>query len=438
MDDILAARSQMAMSLAFHMVFATFGIGLPLLATIARAWGLLRGEPGWGEVARQWGKGTAILFAVGAVSGTVLSFELGLLWPTFMERAGPIIGLPFTLEGFAFFFEAIFLGIWLYGWDRVPPWAHLLSGVGVSVSGALSAAFVVCANAWMNTPVGFELAPDGTLLSVDPLAALLNPAAGGQVLHMLVAAYLATAFAVAGVHAWYLRKDRGDHEFHARALTVALGTGIVMALAQPLTGHVIGEQLAHQQPLKLAALEAHWETGRAVPFTVGGWVDEQAEQTRYALSIPYLLSFVATGDLQGEVPGLKDFPREDWPPVAVAHYAYQVMLMSAGVLVLTALAGAGLWARGRQVPTQRPWLTWLVLASPFGMLGIEAGWTASEVARQPWVVRGYLRTADAATSMPGLEVPFLMFTMLYLFLGAMTVLLLRRQFHHAPGYGDHP
>ncbi|MEQ1506942.1 MAG: cytochrome ubiquinol oxidase subunit I, partial [Myxococcota bacterium] len=424
MDDLLAARSQMAMSLAFHMVFATFGVGLPLLTTCAEGIGLVRRDPAWIELAYRWGKGTAILFAVGAVSGTVLSFELGLLWPGFMAHAGPVIGMPFSLEGFAFFFEAIFLGIWLYGRDRIGPVAHWLAGLGVTVSGAASSAFVVCANAWMNTPTGFTLGPDGAVIDVDPVAAMFNPSWFGQVLHMAVAAPLATGFAVAGVHGYYLLRRRGDVGFHTRALALALAVGGLAAAAQPLTGHVLGEQLAHTQPVKLAALEGLWDTTRRAPFTVGGWVDEAAETTRYGLELPGLLSFVATGDLDGEVLGLRAFPPDERPPVAVTHLAYQLMLASAGILGGTAALFGAVAAARRRIPTDRWLLLVVVAASPWGMIGIEAGWTATEVGRQPWVIRGFLRTADAVTPMPGLAAPFALFTALYVFLAVMTVILL--------------
>lgn len=444
MDDLLAARSQMAMSLAFHIVFAVFGVGLPLLAAGAEGLGLALTRAGrddegaaWIALARRWGKGTAILFAVGAVSGTVLSFELGLLWPAFMAHAGPVIGMPFSLEGFAFFFEAILLGIWLYGWDRTPALAHWLAGVGVAVSGAASAGFVVCANAWMNTPAGFTLGPDGALADVDPVAAMFNPSWSGQVAHMLVASPLATGFAVAGVHAYYLLRQRGDVAFHTRALGLALAVGGLAAFAQPLTGHLLGEQLAHNQPVKLAALEGLWQTTRGAPLTLGGWVDEGAEVTRYGIEVPGALSLLATGAFDGEVQGLKAFPADERPPVGITHLAYQVMLASAGILGGTAaIAGVTAVIR-RRVPTDRWLLALIVAASPWGIVGIEAGWTATEVGRQPWVIRGILRTADAVTPMPGLAWPFALFTALYLMLAWMTILLLRRQFHHAPGY-PHP
>src|ERR687896_1715479 len=224
MSDLLAARSQMAMSLAFHIVFAVVGIGMPVLMVLAERRWQKTGDPICLELARRWAKGTAILFAVGAVSGTVLSFELGLLWPGFMEAAGPIIGMPFSLEGFAFFTEAIFLGVYLYGWKRISPRAHLLAGILVAVSGAASGIFVVIANAWMNSPTGFDLV-DGQIVNVDPIAAMMNPMAFQQTLHMTLASYTATGFGVAGIHAFLLLFDR-ENAFHRRALSAALVLGV--------------------------------------------------------------------------------------------------------------------------------------------------------------------------------------------------------------------
>src|SRR5512145_2822340 len=228
MSDLLAARSQMAMSLGFHIIFAMVGIGMPLLMVLAD-WRYRRtSDPIFLELSKRWAKGTAILFAVGAVSGTVLSFELGLLWPGFMEFAGPIIGLPFSLEGFAFFAEAIFLGVYLYGWDRISPRAHLVAGVLVALSAALGTVFVLMVNAWMNVPVGF-VAANGELVHVDPLRGMASPAAFPQALHMLLAAYAATGLAVAGMHAWLLRRDAGS-AFHRHALAIALWVGVPAAL----------------------------------------------------------------------------------------------------------------------------------------------------------------------------------------------------------------
>src|ERR687896_1774402 len=224
MSDLLAARSQMAISLAFHIIFAVVGIGMPVLMLVAERRWQKTGDRIYLDLARRWAKGTAILFAVGAVSGTVLSFELGLLWPGFMEFAGPIIGMPFSLEGFAFFTEAIFLGLYLYGWDRISQRAHLWAGILVAVSGAASGVFVVIANAWMNAPTGFEVV-NGRITNVDPIAGMLNPMAFQQTLHMTLAAYAATGFAVAGIHAVLLLFDR-ENAFHRRALSAALILGV--------------------------------------------------------------------------------------------------------------------------------------------------------------------------------------------------------------------
>src|SRR6185436_12134621 len=302
MTDLLAARLDMALSLGFHILFAAAGIAMPLFMVISE-WRWMRGhDPVDLELTRRWLKGTAILFAVGAVSGTVLSFELGLLWPRFMRWAGPVIGMPFSLEGFAFFMEAIFIGIYLYGWNRVPKLAHWLSGVVVAVSGCVSGIFVVCANAWMNTPVGFRL-ENGRPVDIDPFGAMFNPAAFQQTLHMTIAAYLAVAFAAAGIHAW-------------------------MLLRHPLSGDHSGKNVAKYQPAKLAALEGHWETTSRAPMRVFGNIDEAREQTTGGIPIPGGLSFLAFGNFDAEVKGLKEFAREDRPPVTIVRNAFLVMVMS--------------------------------------------------------------------------------------------------------------
>src|SRR2546421_3629574 len=294
MSDFLFARSQMAMSLAFHIVFAALGIGMPLLMAMAEGMYLRTKEPVYLDLAKRWARGTAILFAVGAVSGTVLSFELGLLWPEFMRFAGPIIGMPFSLEGFAFFTEAIFLGIYLYGWDLIPRPAHLAAGGVVALSGAASGIFVVIANAWMNTPTGFELA-QGHAVNVDPIAAMASPAALSQTIHMTLAAYAATGFAVAGIHAFLLLKDRAN-AFHRRALAIALIVGAPAAVLQPISGDLSARHLARHQPVKLAAAEALFQTRAGAPLTLAGWPDVDRRETRFTIEVPYALSLLAFHD----------------------------------------------------------------------------------------------------------------------------------------------
>jgi cytochrome bd ubiquinol oxidase subunit I len=423
MTDLLAARAQMAMSLAFHILFAIVGMAMPLLMVIAERLHQRTGQPIYRELAERWSRGTAIMFAVGAVSGTVLSFELGLLWPQFMAFAGPIVGMPFSLEGFAFFLEAIFLGIFLYGRDRVSPRVHLLSGVMVLLAGTASAAFVLCANAWMNTPTGFTGSPAGGVTGVDPFAAMWNPAAFSEVLHMTCAAFASVGFAVAGIHAAMLLRGV-RRELHRPALKIALVVGAAFALLQPITGDVAAKHVAEHQPIKLAAMEGHWNTESGAPFRIFGWPDEQAEETRWSLEIPYLLSFLATGDPHAEVVGLKDFPRDERPPVAVVHVAFQIMVGCGLAMIAVAGLGALFAVRRRELPDW--YLRLLVVSAPLGVIAIEAGWTVTEVGRQPWIVQGILRTADAVTPTPHLVIPFLTFTGLYVLLGVTVIVLLRR------------
>jgi len=436
MDDLLAARSQMAMSLAFHIVFAVVGIGMPALMVIAEQRWHRTGDAIYLELARRWAKGTAILFAVGAVSGTVLSFELGLLWPGFMAWAGPIIGLPFALEGFAFFTEAIFLGVYLYGWERISPRAHLAAGILVALSGALSGIFVVIANAWMNAPVGFELA-DGRPVNIDPIAAMMSPASLPQTLHMTLAAYASTGLVVAGIHAFFLLRDPRN-AFHRRALAVALLVGSPAALLQPLSGDLSARFVARWQPAKLAAMEGQFRTEAGAPLRIGGIPDERAGKTRYAIEIPRLLSLLAFHDRDAVVKGLDAFPRDQWPPVALVHVAFQVM-----VGLGSFMAGVAAWAlllawRIRGLPTH-PWLLGaLVAAAPMGFVCTEAGWVVTEAGRQPWIVYNVVKTADAVTPMPALIIPFTVFTALYLFLGVIVASLLYRQVLKSPAVVEDP
>ena len=430
MPDLLAARSQMAVSLAFHIIFAVVGIGMPVLMVIAERRWQKTGDPIHLDLAKRWSKGTAILFAVGAVSGTVLSFELGLLWPGFMKLAGGIIGMPFSLEGFAFFTEAIFLGIYLYGWDRISPRAHLWAGIAVAISGAASGIFVVTANSWMNSPAGFDLV-GGRPVNIDPVAAMLNPMAFQQTLHMTLAAYAATGFAVGGIHAFLLLFDPAN-AFHRRALTAALALGAPAAVLQPISGDFSARSVAARQPIKLAAMESHFETMAGAPLTIGGFPDAESGKLRYAIKIPYGLSLLAFHDPHAVVRGLQEFPREDWPNVPIVHTAFQVMVALGTYLALVSLWVGWTWLRRKDVIGSRWRLRAIALGAPMGFLAIEAGWTVTEVGRQPWIIQGVLRTADAVTPMPGLVVPFLLFTLLYCFLGAIVAWLLYRQIIRSP------
>jgi len=425
-SDFLYARSQMGMSLVFHIVFATLGIGLPVLMAISEWLFLRTRRPVFLELSKRWSHGAAILFAVGAVSGTVLSFELGLLWPGFMEKAGAIIGMPFSLEGFAFFTEAIFLGLYLMGWNRLPPFVHWLCGLLVAVSGILSGIFVVIANSWMNSQSGFKIV-DGKINDIDPIAAMLNPAASHEVLHMTLAAFVATGFAVAAIHAFFVLRDRGN-AFHRNALGIALALGCISAPLQMISGDFSARSIAKLQPAKLAAMEAVYYTQTGAPLQVGGIPDNESRTTRYALTIPYGLSLLSTHDPNGKVIGLEQFPRNDWPNVRLVHWAFDLMVGSGTALFMLSIAVGWFAWKQRGVPDGKLLLRALIAAGPLGFLAIETGWVVTELGRQPWIIYGVMRTKEAVTPMSKIAIPFLLFTLLYVFLSIVVFYLLRRQF----------
>ncbi len=416
----------MALSLGFHILFAVVGIALPLMMVIAEALWLRTGDAIYRDLAKRWARGAAVMFAVGAVSGTALSFELGLLWPGFMRFSGPIIGLGFALEGFAFFTEAIFLGIYLHGWDRVPAAAHWLAGVVVSASGAASGILVVSVNAWMNAPVGFTL-EGARAVEIDPIAAMFNPCFGSEAIHMTLAAYAATGFCAAGVHAVLLRRDRTSR-LHRAALGIALAVGCVASILQPISGDYAARVAARTQPVKLAGMEGQFRTRRGAPLRIGGVPDSEAGVTRYALEIPGGLSLLAYHDVHAEVEGLDAVPKRDRPPVSVIHPAFQVMVGCGSLMAAVATwAGVVAW-RTRRLPDGPRFLTAVALVGPLGMVAIEAGWIVTEVGRQPWIIHKVMRTADAVTPVPGLIFSLAGYTALYLGLAAVTAVLLTAMF----------
>ncbi len=430
MEDLLAARMQMAVSLGFHIIFSCIGMAMPFLMAISGYKYLQTRQQVYKDLTKAWSVGVAIFFAVGAVSGTVLSFELGLLWPTFMAHAGPIFGMPFSWEGTAFFIEAIALGLFLYGWDRLHPWVHWSAGVVVGLSGVASGIFVVAANGWMNAPAGFDWV-NGQAENIDPVAAMFNDAWFSQALHMTLAAFVATGFAVAGLHAILLLKNR-DNIFHRKALRIALTVGAVAALLQPLSGDISAKDVAERQPAKLAAMEAHFETSQPAPLVLGGLPDEDKKVVNYAIRIPGMLSFLAHGDFKAKVTGLDAFPPEEQPPVLVTHIAFQVMVLSG---MLMAAIGLLYFLLSWRLPhlLRRNWFLWIVaLATPLGFIAVEAGWTVTEVGRQPWIIYGIMRTSDAVTAMPGLAVSFYLFTGVYLLLALILVWLMKRQISTLP------
>jgi cytochrome d ubiquinol oxidase subunit I len=432
--DLLAARWLFGVSLVFHIVFAAVGVAMPLLMVLAEWTWRRTGSPVHLDLARRWAKGVAILFAVGAVSGTVISFELGLLWPRFMAFAGPIIGMPFSLEGFAFFAEAIFLGVYLYGWGRVGPRLHLAAGAIVAAAGAVSAFFVTLANVWMNVPAGFAL-QGGAPVDIRPFVAMFPPGWAHQVVHVLLSSYVATGFAVAGIHAIRLLRRPGS-ALDRTALVLALAVGGTAAFLQPISGDFSARQIAQTQPEKLAALEGQFQTERGAPLRIGGLPDPDAQETRFALEIPRGLSLLAFHDPDAEVRGLSDFPRETWPPTRQVHLAFQVMVGLGTLLAALSVAALVLAVRRRTWP--RWFLLAVALALPAGFIALEAGWLVTEWGRQPYTVRGILTTAASVTPVARLTVPLVLFVAVYVLLGVVTGILLYRQIAAAPAEEHEP
>ncbi|MGH3730594.1 MAG: cytochrome ubiquinol oxidase subunit I [Micromonosporaceae bacterium] len=421
--DFGAARIQMALSLGWHIIVACFGVAMPAFTLFAEWRGHRTGEVAYRLLARRWARAMGVLFAVGAVSGTILSFEMGILWPGLMGTFGEVIGLPFTLEGFAFFIEAIFLGIYLYGWDKLSPRAHLLSAVPVLLAGVAGTFFVVSANAWMNQPKGFDL-ESGEVVGVDPWGAMFNPATGPQSVHMLVAAFMVAGFLTASVYAVGMLRGRRDR-YHQLGFLIPFTVAAALSPVQVVVGDWAATFVAEYQPVKLAAMEGVYDTERGVPLHVGGVVVDG--EMRYAVEIPNGLSLLAFHHPDAEIKGLNDVPATDHPPVNVVHLSFQLMVAAGfAMLGVAAWYGFAAWRR-RGPPSLGPWfLRAAALCGPAAVVALEAGWTTTEVGRQPWVVYGVMRTADAVNPAPGLTVGLAVVVAVYTALTVATVYVLRR------------
>ncbi len=424
MDTLVAARMQMATSMIFHIVFAAIGMVMPFLMIVAHYKWLNTGKKKFLDLTKAWQKGVAIFFVVGAVSGTMLSFELGLLWPEFMKYAGPIIGMPFSLEGTAFFVEAIAFGFYVYGWKKIKnKWFHWSTGLIVGVSGLASGILVVAANGWMNSPSGFDFV-DGEYININPIEALFNDAWFTQALHMSLAAFVAVGFSVGGLHLFQVYKKR-NVEFHKSAFKIALAFGSIGAILIPISGDLAAKDIAVRQPAKLAAMEAHYETTSGADLIIGGIVNEKTKEVKYALHIPKALSFLAFGDFNSEVKGLNDFQEDERPPVSITHYSFQIMvgigtfLMFLGFLYLISLKKPN-WQ------SKKLFLMSFILATPLGFIALEAGWLVTELGRQPWIIHGVMKTKDAVTPIEGMQYSFYMYLIIYISLSFVVFWLMNR------------
>jgi cytochrome d ubiquinol oxidase subunit I len=416
-SSLLAARWQMALSLGWHIVLACFGVALPAMIWVVHRRGLRDGDEVALGLAKRWSKVAAVLFAVGAVSGTILSFEMGLLWPNLMRTYGDVLGLPFALEGIAFFIEAIFIGIYLHGWGRLPGRVHLAMLVPIAVSGVVGTFCVIAVNAWMNTPTGFRVV-DGQVTDVDPRAAMFNAGVWVQFTHMWVATIMVTGFVTAAVYAVGILRGRDDRH-HRLGFTVPFAFAAVAALAQPVVGHLAGARLADAQPSKLAAMELATVTEQPAPLSLGGVIIDG--DRRFALEIPRLGSLIARASTDRPVIGFDAMDADDRPRDGLAtmvHWSFQAMV---GLGLSLAALGAIYWLAvrgGRDLLASRRFLRMAVLAGPASVAALELGWITTEVGRQPWVVYQLMRVEDAVTHASGVWISLAALVVVY---AAMTV-----------------
>ena len=421
-SNLDAARAQMGVSLGWHIIVASLGVGFPIVILVAEWRALRRKDADAMRLARTWARTAGVLFAVGAVSGTIISFEMGILWPGLLGTYGAVIGLPFALEGIAFFLEAIFVGIYLYGWDRLSPRVHLLSGVPVAVAGVASAFFIVTANAWMNDPQGFNLV-NGKVVNPDPLKAMFNPATAPEAIHLLLASLMVTGFVVASVYAFAFLRGRRDR-YHRLGFIIAFVFAAITTPLQVVAGDVAARYVADRQPVKLAALEGQAQTEKGAPEHIGGiFINGQLHG---AILIPHALSILAYGNPNSTVKGLDSVASADQPPVNEVHIAFDLMVGIGFFLLALSSWLAWTWRRIRALP-KSPWFfRAAVFAGPAAVIAMEAGWVTTEVGRQPWTVYGILRTDQAISTAPGLFVLFYVLLAVYTVLTISTLLVLRR------------
>lgn len=423
-EAIFFSRVLTEMTLSFHIIYATIGVGIPLMIMMAQWVGIKKQDEHYILLARRWTRGYVITVAVGVVTGTAIGLQLSLLWPNFMELAGNVIALPLFMETFAFFFEAIFLGIYLYTWDRfVNQKKHLLLLIPVALGASFSAIFITIVNAFMNAPQGFDII-DGHLVNIKPLLAMFNPAMPTKVAHVLVSAYMTSAFILASIAAYRLMKG-SNHVYHKKALFFTMKVGLIFTIATVIIGDFSGKYLAEYQPEKLAAAEWHFKSEGNAPLILYGILDDG--EVKYAIKIPFALSILAHANPNSEVIGLNDFQKDETPPLYI-HYLFDAMVTIGMLMLILSIAYiVGAWRKWRFIGSK--WFRLLiVIGGPLSILAIEAGWWLDEVGRQPWVLRGIMKTTDAATSSDQVDTMLILFAGLYIILGIGSVIVLSRMF----------
>lgn len=427
-ETVFLSRVLTELTLSFHIIFATIGVGIPLMIMIAQWVGIKKQDEHYILLARRWTRGFVITVAVGVVTGTAIGLQLSLLWPNFMQLAGNVIALPLFMEVFAFFFEAIFLGIYLYTWDRFENQKkHLLFLIPVALGASFSAFFITTVNSFMNAPQGFDLV-NGQLVNVNPILAMFNPAMPTKVSHVLVSAYMTSAFLLASIGAYRILRG-SNHVYHKKALYLTMKLGIIFSIATAVIGDFSGKYLAEYQPEKLAAAEWHFETAEGAPLKLYGVLDNG--EVKYAFTIPFGLSILAYSNPNAEVIGLNEFPEDAVPPLYI-HYLFDLMVtigMFTIALSIVYLIGV---RRNWRLVMSKPFLWLIVLSGPLSFIAIEAGWWLNEVGRQPWVLRGFMRTEDAATTSDQVDLMLILFAGLYVVLAISVVIALTRMFRKNP------
>lgn len=426
MSNVFAARAQMGTSLVFHIIFSVLGVGLPLLLCIAEGVALRKKDPAYMLLARRWATAAAIIFAIGAVSGTIVEFELGLLWPAYIRYTGAIIGPLFAFEGFAFFLEAIFFGIYLYGWNRLPPRVHWFCSFPIVIGGFASAMFIVTTNAWMNTPTGFQFT-SGKLTGIDTVAAIFNPSTPYETVHMVLACYVACGFGVAAVYAFSMLRGKRD-VYRRKAMLLGLALAVVATPLQIVSGDFNARFLATAQPAKLAAMEGVFKTSSHVPLHIGGIPDPNTGTFYFSIPIPDGLSLLAGYSPDTVIKGLNEYKPENRPNPVVVHPAFDGMVGSGFFVLFVALVFWGLYFWRKRTFPDNKWMLWGVLLSgPLSFLAVELGWIVTEEGRQPWAIYGLLRTSVAATTASFVDVSLIIFVITYIILGTTMIILLLRQ-----------
>jgi len=417
------ARQLQALSLAVHIPLVCFGIAFPSMVLFAESRYLRTGDELYRTLAKRWSKVMLTLFAVGVVTGTILSFEFGLLWPDFVASFGNVFGLGFALEGFSFFLEAIFIGIYVYGWDRLAPRTHFLSGIPIAIAGVSGSTFVIAVNAWMNHPSGFRI-EDGKAVDVHPWSALFgNSFLWHELVHMYLAAYIVAGFLVAGWYAWCFLQGRFGR-YERTALAIPLAAAALVAPVQILVGDWAAREVTEKQPVKLAAIEGLQHTTKGAPEHLLGWY--QDGEVKWGIKIPKLLSLLAKHDPNATLKGLDAVPARDRPPVNIERYAFQTMVGIGTLLAMLATFYLGVRVRLRRLPRSVWFYRAVVAAGPLAVVALIAGWVTTEVGRQPWIVYGVMRTSDAVTSADGVPVGYATLALVYVGLAAAVAWVLRR------------